>query len=86
MKKTLVGLAALSSAGVASAQSSVTLFGVLDAAISGYKNQSQTPLGVSANKTQTAMTNSGCNDSRLGFRGQEDLGAGMAASFCWKPA
>ena len=36
---------------------------------------------MTVNKTQTAMTNSGYNDSRLGFRRQEDLGGGMAASF-----
>ena len=40
MKKSLVALAALAVAGVASAQSSVTLFGVVDAAISGYSNKS----------------------------------------------
>jgi predicted porin len=38
MKKSLVALAALAVAGVASAQSSVTLFGVVDASISGYSN------------------------------------------------
>ena len=48
MKRSLVALAATASmagAGVASAQSSVTLFGVLDASVSGYKNQAETPLG-----------------------------------------
>jgi predicted porin len=38
MKKSLVALAALAAAGVASAQSSVTLFGVVDASISGYSS------------------------------------------------
>ena len=32
-----------------------------------------------ADKTQ--LTNSGYNSSRLGFRGTEDLGGGMSASF-----
>jgi predicted porin len=41
MKKSLVALAALAVAGVASAQSSVTLFGVVDASISGYSSTSR---------------------------------------------
>ena len=81
MKKSLVALAALAVAGVASAQSSVTLFGVVDAAISGYSNKSDTIFGGSIKTSQTALTNSGYNSSRLGFRGTEDLGGGLAASF-----
>ncbi len=84
MKKSLVALAALATltvAGTASAQSSVTLFGVVDAAVSAYSNKSQTPLGNSVTTSQTALTNSGYNSSRLGFRGTEDLGGGLAASF-----
>jgi predicted porin len=81
MKKSLVALAALAVAGVASAQSSVTLFGVVDAAISNYQNTSQTALGTNIKTSQTALTNSGYNSSRLGFRGTEDLGGGLAASF-----
>jgi predicted porin len=72
MKKTLIALAVLASAGVASAQSSVTLFGVVDATLA-YGH------GSVSNKTQ--LTNSGYNSSRLGFRGTEDLGGGMSASF-----
>jgi len=73
MKKSLIALAALASfAGVASAQSSVTLFGIVDATLAfGH--------GTASNKTQ--LTNSGYNSSRLGFRGTEDLGGGMSASF-----
>jgi predicted porin len=41
MKKSLVALATLAVAGVASAQSSVTLFGVVDASISGYSSTSR---------------------------------------------
>jgi predicted porin len=73
MKKSLIALAALASfAGIASAQSSVTLFGIVDATWAhGHGN--------TTNKTQ--LTNSGYNSSRLGFRGTEDLGGGMSASF-----
>ncbi|MBC7618567.1 MAG: porin [Candidatus Saccharibacteria bacterium] len=75
MKKSLVALAILAAAGVASAQSSVTLFGVVDAT---YAHGSGKGIG-SANKSQ--ITNSGYNSSRIGFRGTEDLGGGMSASF-----
>ncbi len=89
MKKSLVALAALAVAGVASAQSSVTLFGVVDAAVSGYSNKSDlavpsltTPfLPGSVKVSRNALSNSGYNSSRLGFRGTEDLGGGLAASF-----
>jgi predicted porin len=88
MKKSLVALAALAVAGVASAQSSVTLFGVVDAAVSGYSNKSEnvgfpaTPFFTDSIKaSRTELRNSGYNSSRLGFRGTEDLGGGLAASF-----
>ena len=72
MKKSLIALAVMAAAGAASAQSSVTLFGIVDAA---YAHGS----GSAANRTQLA---SGANNSsRLGFRGTEDLGGGMSASF-----
>ncbi|MEJ8860088.1 porin, partial [Variovorax robiniae] len=41
MKKSLVALAALTAAGASSAQSSVTLFGVVDAGISYYQTTSK---------------------------------------------
>jgi predicted porin len=72
MKKSLIALAVLAAAGAASAQSSVTLFGVVDATLAFGK-------GSIADRTQ--LTNSGYNSSRLGFRGTEDLGGGMSASF-----
>ena len=75
MKKSLIALAVLATAGVASAQSSVTLFGIVDATLAVGNGS-----GVgSSDKTQ--LTNSGYNGSRLGFRGTEDLGGGMSASF-----
>lgn len=77
MKKSLVALAALAAAGAASAQSSVTLFGIVDAGISYFENENYA--GTSA--TQTQLRNSGYNSSRIGFRGTEDLGGGLAASF-----
>jgi predicted porin len=81
MKKSLVALAALAVAGVASAQSSVTLFGIVDAAITGYETKSEGAFGNTFKTSATKLTNSGYNTSRIGFRGTEDLGGGLAASF-----
>ena len=72
MKKSLIALAVLAAAGAASAQSSVTLFGVVDATLA---------FGNGSIADRTRLTNSGYNSSRLGFRGTEDLGGGMSASF-----
>jgi predicted porin len=72
MKKSLIALAVLAAAGAASAQSSVTLFGVVDATLA---------IGSGSVADRTRLTNSGYNSSRLGFRGTEDLGGGMSASF-----
>ena len=72
MKKSLIALAVLASAGAAYAQSSVTLFGIVDATIAR---------GTGSISKKFQLTNSGYNSSRLGFRGTEDLGGGMAASF-----
>jgi predicted porin len=57
------------------AQSSVTLYGVMDA---GYVRG--TASGVGSND-MNAIGSGGLSSSRLGFRGTEDLGGGLAASF-----
>ena len=72
MKKSLIALAVLAASGAAMAQSSVTLFGLVDAGVGR----------VSAGGTSvTGVTNSGLASSRLGFRGEEDLGGGLKAGF-----
>ncbi|MFO1217745.1 MAG: porin [Burkholderiaceae bacterium] len=74
MKKSLLALAVLGSfAGVASAQSSVTLFGIVDLSARQVKNGS--------NNALKTMATDGINSSRLGFRGVEDLGGGLSAGF-----
>ena len=74
MKKSLLALAALTAfAGVASAQSSVTLFGIVDLSARNVKN-------ANAGSLKTLSTN-GNASSRLGFRGIEDLGGGLRAGF-----
>ncbi len=74
MKKSLLALAALTAfAGVASAQSSVTLFGIVDLAARSVKNGN-------AGSIKSLSTN-GQVSSRLGVRGVEDLGGGLRAGF-----
>lgn len=74
-KKSLLALAVLAAGGTASAQSSLTLFGIIDATLTWGRGNG----AGSADRFQ--LTNSGYNSSRLGFRGTEDLGGGLAASF-----
>jgi len=87
MKKTLIAFAALSAiAGVAQAQSTVTLYGLLDANIGSYKGNvisgaTTTPAfaGRIGPATQAKIDSSGLNGSRFGMRIREDLGGGLAA-------
>lgn len=72
MKKSVLALAALGAfAGAASAQSSVTMFGVVDVNVMTVDNDDRT----------YSMGTDGMASSRLGFRGIEDLGGGLKASF-----
>jgi len=96
MKKSLFAIAAATAfTGAAQAQSSVTVYGILDV---GYINQSvrnantlgatgangngvgNAGYGVGATKA-SGFGNSAETTSRLGFRGVEDLGGGQAAIF-----
>jgi predicted porin len=73
MKKALIALAVLGlTGGAAMAQSSVTLFGVLDADIKYVKT---------GDLTVKKLDSGGLNTSRLGVRGTEDLGGGLKAGF-----
>lgn len=73
MKKHLIALALLGlTASYASAQSSVTVFGVVDANVRSVKT------GDTRKSTQDSDGNS---SSRFGFRGEEDLGGGLKAGF-----
>lgn len=79
MKKSLLALAVLGAfAGVAQAQSSVTLFGILDVGVGEVRNKDGASGITTARKE---MRTDGINSSRLGFRGVEDLGGGMKAGF-----
>jgi predicted porin len=75
MKRTLLALAVLSAfAGGVFAQStgSVTLFGGIDLALRYVDNNSV---------SQYQLAQDGLGSSRIGFRGSEDLGGGLIASF-----
>ena len=73
MKKSMLALAALTAfAGAASAQSSVTIWGIVDATYA---------IGNGSLTDRTRVHNSGYNSSRLGFRGVEDMGGGSRAGF-----
>jgi predicted porin len=76
MKKSLIALAVLASSGAAMAQSSVTLYGLVDAYVG---HTSTTVAGVKL--SQNAVNSSGLNGSRWGLKGSEDLGSGMKAVF-----
>ncbi len=81
MKKTLIALAALAAtAGVAHAQSSVTLYGIADAFVNSREDKT-TAAGVTTKLRQTRVDGSGLSSSRWGLRGSEDLGGGLAAVF-----
>ena len=81
MKKTLIALAALTSiAGVAQAQSSVTLYGIADAFVGSLSDTTRTA-GVSTKTTKTVIDSGGLASPRFGMRGVEDLGGGLKAVF-----
>ena len=69
MKRSLIALAVLGVAGVAHAQSSVTLYGTVDVVVHKDKDQA------------TKLTSGGLSASHLGFKGTEDLGGGLSAVF-----
>lgn len=77
MKKSLLALAAMGAfAGAVQAQSSVTVYGTLDA---GFRRDDT---GATAtNGVTTGLVSNTLTSDRLGFRGTEDLGGGKRAFF-----
>jgi len=82
MKKSLLTLAAMGAfAGAAQAQSSVTVYGVYDGGYA-YTNKEETAVaGTRTNNAISGFQGGQQASSRLGFRGTEDLGGGLAAVF-----
>ncbi len=76
MKKSLIAFAILGAfAATASAQSSVTIYGIIDAATVYTTHQTAT------GGTKTFMDAGQLATSRWGFKGTEDLGGGLKANF-----
>jgi predicted porin len=85
MKKSLIALAVLAASGAAMAQSSVELYGRLDASfvnlstkVNGVKSYT---LGAAGAATKTGIESSQLNTQFWGLRGTEDLGGGLKAIF-----
>lgn len=71
MKKTVLALAAIAASSAAFAQSSVTLYGVVDASVESVKGDN----------TVTRVSSDKLASSRIAFKGVEDLGGGLKATF-----
>jgi predicted porin len=63
----------LAAAGAAQAQTSVNIYGIIDAAVVSEHGGNASP--------STKITSGAASASRIGFRGTEDLGGGMSAFF-----
>ncbi|WP_157826886.1 porin [Macromonas nakdongensis] len=72
MKKTALTLALLATVAGAHAQSSLTVYGTADLALTSSK---------SGDQRQTGVTSGTNYESKIGFRGTEDLGGGLKANF-----
>ena len=85
MKKTLIALAAFAAtAGVAHAQSTVTLYGIVDANVNVTRDTTVTGftaagVPITSRISQVGVGSGGQNGSRWGMRVSEDLGGGLAA-------
>ncbi len=90
MKKTLIALAVLSTAGVAAAQSSVTLYGVADFGTSISDGSETVETVARGGTTKTTAKTRDINvfgaegqgaGNRIGLKGTEDLGGGIKLGF-----
>ena len=78
MKRVILAAALAIAALSAYAQSSVTIYGVADAAYAYGNSNSNTDNG---DKTFSGIQSGGWSGSRIGFKGQEDLGNGLKGVF-----
>jgi len=90
MKKTLFALAAVGAlSGVVHAQSSVTVYGIIDEGFSGGNTAASNGGAAGTTNGTIKTTGSGFTSgnqstSRIGFKGSEDLGGGMSAFFTYE--
>ena len=84
MKKSLFALAAATAfTGAAQAQSSVTVYGILDVGYTG--GNARTSAGsTTTNQNVSRISNSMESGSRIGFRGNEDVGGGTSVQFTYE--
>ncbi|TCT03794.1 porin [Paralcaligenes ureilyticus] len=81
MKKTLLAAALIAGfASVAQAETSVTLYGIIDTGIE-YQQVKGTVGGVDVKASQFGLTSGNQSGSRWGLKGSEDLGNGLRAVF-----
>jgi len=76
LRKSMLLAALLGAGGLVHAQSSVQIYGVMDTAVEYMDN-----VGAGKSSLTRMPTLTGSVPSRLGFRGREDLGAGLSAAF-----
>jgi predicted porin len=76
MKKSLVALAVLAASGASFAQSTVSVYGLLDVWVGSVKTE-----GGGTSLTQTKLDSGGVSTSRWGLTGSEDLGGGLKTNF-----
>lgn len=76
MKKTLIALAAVAASSAALAQSTVTMYGVVDLSVESVKGTHSVSRVSSSNHTT----------SRFGLRGSEDIGGGLRGNFVLETA
>lgn len=83
MKKTLLAAAlTIGFMGAAQAETSVTLYGIVDAGISYQQVKGTNPFtGADYKSNSTGFLSGGQSESRWGLRGTEDLGEGLQAVF-----
>jgi predicted porin len=85
MKKSLFAIAAVTAfAGAAQAQSSVTVYGILDVGYTGANARASTAATGVLKETVSRISNSMESGSRIGFRGTEVLGGGTSAIFTFE--
>ena len=73
MKKSLIALAVLVASGASFAQSTVTVYGLIDASLARVTETNK--------ESQTLMLSSAVGTNVFGFKGSEDLGHGLKANF-----
>lgn len=84
MKKSLLVVAALGAfASAAQAQSSVTVYGILDVGVAGgnFTRANNATANTVVKTTGLGVTNGAQSTNRIGFKGSEDLGGGTSAFF-----